>query len=276
MPGTRIAYLDRKIQYGRGKAGSVYGQTYDVYRNGPNVSGSIYDSKPVLSNYPMSPEKAKPKDIENETFRLQVFAGDCDNTKLQLGDVLKETGYEALTQSGQQVTGGTSNAFTGDVFVFAQRRPFRGKNIFVRCESAISITRPMPRSGAAYQQPPPGSSPSGVKAAFHIGVDKSSEWGLVLSNGGYFFSNDPQYDLAGVPAGLLQLNRIRDAANPKWPVALYREHFVIFVPLLNGIQIQELDSFNFPNSDRYTAASVYTSEETGLQGWIIIFEKLGT
>jgi len=271
MP-TRLAYLDRKVQYGRGKAAGVYGQTYDVYRNGPNVSGSIYDSKPVLSNYPMSPAKAKSSQIENETFKLQVFDGDCDNGKLQLGDILKETGYEALTISGQQVQGGTSNAFTGDVFCFAQRRPFRGKNLFVRCEAAISITRPTPRSGAAAQQPQSG----GVKASFHIGVDKASEWGMVLSNGEYFFSNDPQYNLAGVPAGLLQLNRIRDASNPKWPVALYREHFVIYVPLLNGVQIQELDSFNFPNSDRYTAASVYTSEDTGLIGWVIIPEKLGT
>lgn len=269
--GTRVAYLDQKVQYGKGKAASVYGQTYDVYRLGTS-SGSIYDSKPVLSNFPMSPVKAKGKDIENETFKLQIFDGDCNNTKLQLGDILKETGYEALTTSGQQVQGGTSNAFTGDVFCFAQRRPFRGPSLFVRCEAGISITRPAPRSGAAYQQPRSGS----VKASFHIGVDKASEWGLVLSNGSYFFSNDPQYDLAGIPAGLLQLNRIRDAANPKWPVALYREHFVIYVPLLNGIQIQELDSFNFPNSDRYTAGSVYTSEDTGLTGWLIIPEKLGT
>jgi hypothetical protein len=265
MPATRVRYLDSKVQYGRGKAAGVYGQTYDVYRI-TNQTGSYMDGPPVFSDFPMSPFKAKKGQTENQTFDLQIFDGTCDNTKLQLGDILVETGFE-----GEQ----------GDRFVFAQRRPFRGRSLFVRCEANISVTRPQPKGGQAGQQPQSG----GIRAPGYIGLTKRGEYGVKLARGNYYFTNQvvaqplansPFSGLAAIPAALLQLNRIRDAALPKLPVTLFREHFVIYLPLLNGIQIQELDRLNLQNSDRYETASVYTSEMTGLVGYIAICEKLGT
>jgi hypothetical protein len=246
--------IDQAISLGVGAAASVVGQPYNVYRLSNASSGSIFDGSPLFTNFSMSVSKAGKSAIENDSFNLQVFIGACDDRELDLGDVLVEQNYESET---------------GDVFVFAQRRPM-GYRLFVRCEAQVSITRPLPHGGQSAQQPVSGS----VAAPGYIGVDKASENVLVLNDGLYSF--EPTGTLAAVPAGLTQLNRIRDAKDPKIPVTLYREHFVLYVPLLPGVQLQELDRFNFPNSDRYQIASLYTTEQSGFGGWIAICEKLGT
>lgn len=273
MAATRVRYLDSKVQYGRGKAAGVYGESYNVYRV-TTQSGSYLDGPPVISDFAVSPVTAKKTSIENESFRLQIFDGTCDNTKLKLGDILVETHVFDDRQP--------------DKIVFAQRRPFKGRSLFVRTEANITITRPQPLGGQSGQQPmaEPGTAAAVIKAPGYIGLTKQNENGLLLSNGGYFFTNNAQFNepqinsplsgLAGVPAALLQLNRIRDATLPKIPTALFREHFVIWLPPLNGVQIQELDRLNFPNSDRYETASVYTSDMTGLIGYVCICDKLGT
>lgn len=257
FPPTLVEPINKIIQQvANGVPASILGQTYSVYRLSDTVSGSIFDGDPVFTGYPMEPSKTPKKFIENDAFNLQVYIGTCDNTGLELGDALVETGYEAES---------------GNVFVFAQRRPLF-PNLFVRCEAQVSITRPQPAGGQSAQQPISG----GVAAPGYMGVSKKGEQGLILSHGLYSFSNDPNATLAAVPAGLTQLNRIRDAREPKIPVALYREHFVMYCPLLPGVQLMELDRLNFPNSDRYQIASLYTTEDTGLGGWIGICEKLGT
>lgn len=247
--------IDFAIQKSRGAAASVLGQTYNVYRLSDTTTGSIFDQAPVYSGFPMRVAKASRMKVEGETFALQVFEGLCDNMVLELGDVLVETGYQE--EEGNQ-------------FIFAQRRPTR-ESIFVRAESSVSITRPRPYGGQAGQQPGSGVIP----APGYMGVSKASEWVLTLTNGSYTFTNSPNAVAAAVPAGLVQLNRIRDGRKPDLPSLLYREHFIVYLPLIPGEQINELDAFNFPNQDRYEGASIYTSEQTGLGGYIVIVEKTG-
>jgi hypothetical protein len=239
----------------RGGLAAGWGQSYDVYRLGTSTN-SIFDSDPILTGFTMIPSKTTTKKIiENETFVIQVYVGTCDDTNLELGDILVENGFESET---------------GNVFAFAQRRPKR-QSLFVRCESSISITRPQPHGGQSGQQP----ALRAVPAPGYIGIDKASEWPLVLNSGVYSFATG-DVTPAAVPAGIVQLPRIQDASDPKIPVALYRERFVIYVPLLSGTQLQELDRFNFPNSDRYEGASLLTTEQAGLNGYILLCEKLGT
>jgi len=265
MSSTRIEYLDSKIQYGRGKAATVYGQTFNIYRL-TNQSGSILDGHPIFADFPLSPIKTGKGKVENQVYDLQIFDAAFDNTLLKLGDYFVEVGQFDDREP--------------DHLIFAQRRPFRGRSLMIRCESNVTITRPQPLGGGSGQQPRSG----GIRAPGYIGITKKNERGMLLANGMYFFSNSlvttpiansEASGLAAVPAALLQLNRIRDATIPKLPVSLFREHFVIYIPPLNGIMLQELDRLNFQNSDRYEIGSLFLSEE-GFVGNIAICEKLGT
>jgi hypothetical protein len=251
--------IDSAVQQGNGAAAAVTGSQYSIYRLNENSGGSVFDGTPLATNFPMYIKPAGKNLVENDPFNLQVKIAICDNRILQLGDILVETGYESEE---------------GNIFIVAQIRPtnYTYSTIVCRAEATVSVTRPQPLGGQSGQQPQSGW----IAAPGYMGIDKQNEFGMVLQDGGYFFTQNQLPSLAGVPAGLSQLNRIRDGSDIKIPTAFYREHFVIYVPLLTGIQIQEFDNFNFPNSDRYKAASVYTSEATGFSGYICICEKMGT
>lgn len=254
---TRIAYIDGKVQRGRGKASNVLGQTYTVQRLSAAVNGSITNASPLYTGFPASVAKASKMKIENQTFDLQVFTATCDNRNLQIGDLLTETGYGS----------------DGGAFTLAQKRPLR-ETILVRTESSITITRPKPAGGQASQQPLQGST----IAPGYLGVNKAGEWPLTLANGMYAF--EPTGSPAVVPCGLQPLNRVRDGAKGdaagRLPTALYREHFLAYLPLLPGETLNELDRLNFGNSDRYEVALFFTSAQRGFSGYICIVEKLST
>lgn len=250
---TRIAHIDSKIQRGRGKAASKLGQTYTQYRLG-STSGSITSGTPIATNFPARIAKASKKAIENQSFDLLVMEATCDNRTLEIGDLLVETGY------------GSDN---GQYWV-AQKRPTR-ETLWVRAESNCNITRPMPTAGAASQQP--ASGPELVDG--WAGVQKDTEQILTLQNGLYSFTSTAGATKAVIPAGLQPLNRIKDARDPDIPTALYREHFLVYLPLLPGAILNELDRISFSNmGDAYEIALMFTTEQTGLSGWILIVEKL--
>lgn len=247
--------LDAIIQEGRGIASSLLGQTYDVRRLSATTSGSIMSNAPVIASFPAYIRKAKKVAIENQTFDLEVFEFKCDNRTLQLGDVLKETGYQARPSN---------------VYVFAQYRPPR-ETICVRVEAWVSITRPQPKGGAASQQPGAGV----VRQSRYMGVTKAGEQVLTLVNGTYAFDAAGSTP-ASVPAALSQLNRVRDGSDPKnLSTPLYRTHWAAYLPPLD-VKIDDLDRITFGNGDRYEATSVYPAMDFGLQGTIMILEKLAT
>lgn len=251
--------IDSAIQIGRGAAAAVLGQTYDVYRLGASTGGSVVTGVPQFTAYPARVRRSTMKvAIENAFFDALIYESTSDNRALVLQDVLVQTGYEN----------------DDSIFTFAQARPTR-ETIFVRTESAVTITRPIPPAGAAAQQPLAGP----VATLGWGGIDKTNEQVLTLVNGLYAFDG-----LTATPAvvycGLQPLNRIKDTSTStpagKMPTALYREHFVIYIPDLPGIMLNELDRINFPNSDRYEVALYHTSNQTGLTGYICVCEKLST
>lgn len=257
FPLSDLSDIDGAIQEGRGAAAATIGQSYDVRRLTTTTAGSITNEVPLYTNFPAIIRKAQKKQIENTTFDLQVFEATCDNTYLQLGDVLTETGYR--NDSG--------------MYTVAQMRPLR-PTLIVRTEAAITITRPRPKGGRASQQPAQGA----VLAPGYLGTGKKNEWPLTLVDGLYSF--EPSGSAAVVPCGLQPLNRVRDGskndAAGQMPTSLYREHFLAWLPLIPGDQLQELDRLNFPNADRYEIALLYTSETTGLSGHVLVVEKLST
>ncbi len=250
---TDIAQIDYAIQQGRGAAASVLGQTYDVRRLSSTTNNSISANTPVISGLQARVARTTSRaKIENQTFDLLVYTALCNNESLQLQDVCTQTGY----------------GNDGSVFTVVQKRPTRD-TLWIRTDENVFISRPFPGAGAASQQPLSGSAAT----PGYSGFTKATEEVLTLSNGLYSFESSGTTP-ASLYVGLQQLNKVSDARDPKIPTVLYRERFLIYVPLIPGEQLVELDRINFPNSDRYECASIFSSDLTGVSGNIVIAEKL--
>jgi hypothetical protein len=243
--------IDAVIQAGRGAAASVLGQTYDVYRRTSGSNNSVISGTPAISAFQAYKNDPVKSAIENVAFELQVYPFTCDNSSLQFGDILVETGYKS----------------DGGHYAYAQGRP-RELSLFVRCERNVSLSRPTPKGGSAAEQPASGS----IVASGYIGVTKASEEILTLTNGTYAFSASGS--LATVPFGLQPQNRMRSLHKPDLPTQVPDVQFVGYLPLLDGVQIIENDIINSDSSDRYVVAQVYQSDTVGLQGYILLLKKM--
>ena len=254
---TRVKYVDGKIQYGRGRAANVLGQTYTVYRLGPKSNGSILNGKPVYNKFQMRGEKSSKKALENATFDLLAFTFEVDNLKLERGDILVETGYKS----------------DNGIWMFAQDRPTR-ESVFMRVETKCFISRPNTGAGSSAQQ----VAGSGVVVSRAWGATyKGIEEYLTLAGGVYTFKSPPDATMgATIPIGIQPLNRVRDGTIPKVPTKQYRTHHLVFVPLVIGEQLNEQDRINAATGDRYEIMEVHSTVEVGLSGYICIVEKLAT
>lgn len=252
--------LDGAKQFGRGVIGAVAGQTYNVQRLTSGVSGSITNAPYLYQNLGVSFRRITTRSvIENATFDLLVYEGKCDIRYHELGDLFTETGFRS----------------DGGAFTLVQMRPLR-QNVFMRTESPVTITRPRPSGGRTSQQPISGS----VVAPGYVGLAKAGEQVLTLQDGLYSFV-DGAANPAVVRCGIQMTSRVRDGsrndAAGSLPTELYRAEFWCYVPLLPGEMLTEIDRLNFGNcSDRYQIASMLTTDNTGVSGYIIKVEKLGT
>jgi hypothetical protein len=247
--------LDGIIQEGRGISSELLGQTYDVRRLTGVTNVSVSANAPVIPNFLARIKRAKKVAVENTFFELMVYEATCDNSLLRVQDLLTETGYES----------------DGGSFIFAQARPTR-ETIWVRVESNVSLSRPTPAGGSAAQQPATGA----VWNAGYSGVWKAGDRVLTLNNGFYSFSSAPGSIPATIACGLQPNTRIRDGNTLAVPTEQERVQYACYVPNLPGEQLNELDRLSFPNSDRYEIAKLFTTDYTGLSGYICIVEKLGS
>ena len=250
FPPTFVEQIDAAIQMGRGAAGAVLGQQYDVRRLTPETNVSISGNAPIYTNFParLRHDVSKPG-IENTIFQLLAFTAICNNLYLNVGDQLTEVGFNA-SESG--------------VYVVGQKRPTR-ETILLRTEFNASITRPYPTSGAASQMP---TTPGGwVEGLGYSGVPKTSEEVLTLANGMYSFEQAGA-QMATVFVGLQPTNRIITAHVLKGaPTDLPADRFLFYLPDLPGIQLDRLDRINLGNSDRYEIMSLLNTEDTGIAGY---------
>ena len=263
LPPTYIAQIDSAIQQGRGAAATILGQTYDVYRNGPQTNVSVISSGSLtIHNYPMRIRRSQKVAIENVPFDLLVITATCDNRQLQLGDILVETGYEAQPDNR---------------FCVAQIRPTR-ETIMVRVENPAAIQRPQPDGGAASQQPISNGVPGTcVMAVGYGGITPFNREILTLTDGAYAFlpagSTTPQ---ASVPIGIQQRSRTRDRRDPGLPTRIAESEFYAYIPDCPGVEFAELDVIKATHEDNYEIRSLFTSDQSGLQGWICLLRKLAS
>lgn len=254
---TRIAYVDSKIQYGRGRAAQVLGQPCNVYRNRKGITNnSLMAKSPFYSNFPIRFRRITQKfAIEDQIFDMLCFVGLCDNLKLKLGDLIQETGYKADA---------------ANIYTFVQARPTR-ESLFIRCESCSFITRPYPTAGAAEQLPAVG--PKVIPG--WGGFQKATEQILVLVNGRYGFKSDPGgLPPAVVQVGIQQTTHLRDAHDPDFPTRAFRERFMLYIPPTPGEELNELDIINAGNGDRYQIGTILQTPDAGIAGWMVIGERM--
>lgn len=252
---ARLNAMYAGLQRIQGGFANSWGQTYDVRRLSNTTNGSITNNSPIISGFTMSPwRETSKKEVENTFFDTLLFRGICDNRQLQIGDILTQTGSRN----------------DGSIFTLAQMRDLH-PNIFVRTEQAASLSRPRPTAGAASQQP--GSGVIGTSG--YAGFEKDNEQYLTLKNGSYAFSYDSSRPQASLQIGIQPLNRVRDG-NVELPTALYREHYVIYIPMFPGDMLNELDRIRLPSMDSYEVAELFSSDTTGLSGYVCIVERINT
>lgn len=252
FPPTALAQIDGAIQLGRGAAASVLGQPYTVYRL-TTQNNATTNAAPVLTAFPMFLRRAKKINIENEAFTLLVMQGTCNNQYLKEQDILVETGYEE----------------DEGVWCFAQARPTQ-PSLFVRVEQTCTITRPIPKGGAEVQMPASGA----IAGPGYAGIPKSNEYVLNLSNGMYSFEANTATP-AAVYCGLQPLNKVRDGSSLGTPTDVSRNKFLVYMPNLPGELLDFEDRINMMNQDRYKIDEVFTTDVTGLSGYVLIVEKMG-
>lgn len=258
--------IDKKIQYGRGRAAQKLGQPYNVFRLTAQSNGSVIGAVPTLRNVPMMLKRTTSKSkLENVILEALAYTGTTDNRPLLPGDLLQEFGYES----------------PGGVYCFAQRRPLKD-SIFVRCENGASIYRPRPLAGAADQQPSNASPPTTIRNTDYGGLSTANRETVVLIDGVYSFelsgTIDPNtghpYPPASIPVGLQQQNRSRDGRMPDIPTGLPRTFFVIYVSPMPGAEVAELDIIKAANADQYVVRQIQETDPVGFIGTICVVEKV--
>lgn len=251
LSGSFIEAINDAVQVARGAAASVVGQTYNVYRLRNTTSGQIVSGSPLYTGFPAKlTHWTKPADIENDALGALLFAATCDNTYLEPGDVFVGYGY------------GSDLA----MYVVADERPLK-QTILVRCEQAATVTRPASPVDTLTLN---AGRPTIVSA--YAGVTKNTEQTLILTNGLYSFATSGT--TATVPFGLQPKFRLREMPPSKLPTDTRRENFIGFLPVLPGIIVEENDVISSGSAgDRYRVEQNYISEY-GLQGQILVMEKL--
>lgn len=259
-----LPVLDGVIQVGRGVAAAVIGQTYQCYRLDNATNVSISSNMPVIFQpgdvvqFPARLERTTMHvSIENEIYSLLCYEAMCDNRQLVLGDLLFETGYEAMDAG---------------YYTFAQARPTRA-TLWMRTEFTATLTRPYPHAGAADQQPT--TDGAWVALPDSGSIDKSNEEILTLQNGMYSFRSGDTAQPASVQVGMQPIRRMKDGNTLGTPTDMYRVEYLFYCPELPGEQLNELDRFNLGSADRYEISQVFSSEYTGLAGIIAVCEKTG-
>ncbi len=244
-----IASLNARVQYGRGVAASKLGQTYDVYSLTAASNGQVVSGTPRLTGFPASlTHWGDAKDIENHILGTLSFGATCDNRYLRLGDILVGYGY------------GSENA----MYAVAQLRPFK-QTVLVRTEQPATITRPTTNNVSL--------NPTGpTMVTSFSGLEKMNELVLTLVNGTYSFQSSGTS--AMVPVGIQPTDSLREYPPSKIPTDTRRQVFIGYIPLLPGVILEENDVISSGSAgDRYRIAMNYIAEY-GLEGQIVVLEKL--
>ena len=233
-----LAHIDSRVQYARGAAAKVMGQTYDVFRLSAKTSptGIVSPSSQIAANVRIQFE-AKPSNREIEvstSIKFLSYEGLMDVRKFTYGDVFvqREDSYE----------------YEGMTYVLMSRRPAPRISLFAAAPKPYA-TISRPESNPAHIDS--GRAPQSVPI-------KDREWPLTLSEGYYSFQQTGTP--VSIPVGY-SLSRLRDF--PRSDTSLgqlwddtRRSTWDMFIPNLKGQPLIPRDIITGGNGDRYEITAV--------------------
>lgn len=238
---TRIERIQRKVDRGNGKAASIYGLTYEVYRLGPTTSsGGIIGPTSLIANE-VNAEFSKlsgKADVEIESIaKALLFTATLNTQQFEPGDVFVQR----------------TDAYRYDrsVFTLVSNRSMPHEPVFAATPIFATFSRPESNP----QHIDAGIAPQSVAIKAH-------EWPLTLSGNLYSFQQTGSP--VTVPIGMV-MDRLRDftRADTSADAVLYddtrRQTWYLFAPLLPGQPLILRDIVTGSSGDRYEITGVQAS-----------------
>ena len=233
-----LAQIQAAIDKGRGKAATVLGQTFNVYRLNSYSTGSIIQpSNLVIPGFrAYVKHDSKRIEIESNVIVKAVprFSFTCDSTNIQLGDVFVERADSFRHE--------VSTPYDGNIFTFAYFRPIR-RYVMVSTPISGQISRARNNPNSVDS----GQVPWGA-------MSKSLEQVLILRNGYYSWeayggSQSP----AVIPMAIQATAGKGELPEPKLrlPTDVKRQTWDIYCGLLPGYIPTESHIVTGANGDRY-------------------------
>lgn len=244
MP-SRVERIQAKIDRGMGKAASIYGTDYSVYRLGPKSepSGVITKASLITASVNVSFERLGSKaDVEIDSLvKFLAFTGVMNLKQFLPGDVF--------------VQNVDAYRYDRGVFTAVSMRPMPHDPVFISTPIFATFSRPESNP----QHIDSGRVPQSVPI-------KGQEWPLTMQGGDFVFQ--PTGTPVTVPVGMI-LGRLRDMPKTDstegqlWDDTR-RQEWSVFVPLLGPSQTntQPLiprDIMTGMNGDRYEIGGVQSS-----------------
>jgi hypothetical protein len=235
---TSVARLDAKIQRGRGKIASKFGQTFDVYRLGPNSGGVgiVSASSLFASNVAAEFERFSKKDeIEVEPpIKGLYFTASFNALRFQPGDVF--------------VQRQDSYRYDGAVYTLGATRPAPRLPFFASTPIYATLSRP-------------DANPQRVRSGLapFSGQAKEYEWPLILLPGQPTASYAFVYTLtvgqvpATVPVYLgpqIRPGRL-PSVDVRLPDDVPEQLYDAYLPVMPGVMLTENDVITGSTGDRF-------------------------
>jgi hypothetical protein len=254
MALDRYRGIQLRIDYAKGKAGSVLGPPCDVYRCGATAAVNYLDDANLILAGVFAARRmnTKTSDIEAPKMGTLFYALLVDATNLEVGDVFVE-------QDPYYGQGGTEVDFSSDQFegyCLAYHAPFK-RTIAARIDRTATIYRPSetPVTGGAGAYWKPTLAAGGMAPV----VLDDGEWSL----------GEVGATAAQIPIGMQSTPRPRSDIFKSVPGTTMESLWFVYVPPLDGFTPQEGDRIvtdgNLTDGSRYVVQHPYM-QQAGLVG----------
>ena len=246
----------------RGGWATAFGQTVNVYRlSATTPATGILNDTPILSPFPVEFVVESGSGPEDEIFNLITFVATCDNTLLQLGDIMQETGYRS----------------TGAVYCFTQYRALRESEA-IRCETQAIIRRPVDVTSTLTQPLSQWTAVTSQQAE----VTEATGNVLVLNAGVFSFATPSGNTPVSVPFGLQPTTRIAGPHKENDPTSTDVQRFAGYLPPMYGaggnpIVFLANDEIEVQDGTGavYVVKESFSSTPTGVVGSILLLTRQG-
>jgi hypothetical protein len=251
-----LSAFDELIETGGGIAAQLLGQYCTVYRVSSTTNVSVLQDNPIngMDIFPAEFDRTTDrKVIETATFDLVVFAGTCDPSVLQIGDILVD------------------NA-TGERYCYGQRRVLDDP-LFAEVDHLATISLSYNPASAPTVAP---GAPRGVRVASRFGGNTISATAPITLTAGVYAVGAVGATPAQIPVGVSMLDRLGNVhGDQSTSEQTLKSNYMIYIPPMPGITLREnalVTILDVPDL-QFNVVDLSTSE-FGFVGTVAIAQKV--